>query len=285
MLKHYIKSHPALLTLLQPLIRLRARWVQQMTTRPHWNAIVSGELVLRVDNIPGFFQLPAVSDLTRRIIMNGVYEPDVTAVLRQFADVEGVIVDVGANIGLYASYFAHVCRKAKKIIAIEANPEAYRLLVHNMAANNIGDRVATINACIGADRKLVEFAYVAGKPEYSSVSGIVHPAIATVEIQTLQIPQVPLGEVVGSTSISLIFVDVEGAEEHVFRGAEKILRESHPVLFFECSDILLGKFGCSSVSLVSYLESLGYRVTNPLAKGSALSNPYEGEAIARYIGK
>jgi FkbM family methyltransferase len=269
-------------TALKPIIRLR-RWFRlSMNTPLRWDAIIGGEIVLTVDNIPGHFMLPAVSDLARRIIMDGCYEPEVTKALKQFSNIEGVVVDVGANVGLYASYFAHMCQKAGKVVAIEANPEAYKYLVQNMDRNDLSSKVETVNACIGSERKFVEFAYVAGKPEYSSVAGIVHPAIQASSIQTISIPQIQLDEVVSPKSVSLIFVDVEGAEEYVFRGAEKILRESHPILFFECSDILLGKFGCSSQGLVRYLSSLGYHVTNPLANDATLPYPYEGEAVARY---
>ena len=57
--------------------------------------------------------------------------------------------------------------------------------------------------------------------------------------------------------ISLLKVDVEGAELHVFKGAERILKTCHPLLVFECENRHLGK-GCVG-DVIGYLASLGYR--------------------------
>ncbi len=56
--------------------------------------------------------------------------------------------------------------------------------------------------------------------------------------------------------ISLLKIDVEGAELEVFKGAERILREQAPLLVFECEGRHIE--GGSVKEVFSYLEALGY---------------------------
>ena len=93
---------------------------------------MGGEIELQVRNIPGTFRIAARSDLSRRILVTGEYEADVTRALQQFAHLSSTIVNVGANVGLFSCYFGKVYTRASRVIAIEPNPEAYRLLVENV---------------------------------------------------------------------------------------------------------------------------------------------------------
>ena len=57
--------------------------------------------------------------------------------------------------------------------------------------------------------------------------------------------------------VSLLKIDVEGAELEIFKGAERILREQSPLLVFECEDRHLEAGSVQDV--FSYLKSLGYK--------------------------
>lgn len=246
-------------------------------------SVAGGDIVLRVSNIPGLFKMPALSDLARRIIFEGHYEPEVTKALAGLPVSRSGVVNVGANVGLIAAYFASLPGQRNRVVAIEPNPEAYDYLVQNIETNHLRDKITAVNACIGKNKGFVEFAYISGKPEYSSVGGIVHPAAVGQTVTKIQVPLLMLDEVVeNAAEIGLIFVDVEGAEEQVFRGAESILINHHPVLFFECSDLLLRKFGDSSQGLDSFLSSLGYVVRNAFAPHIPVKHPFEGELLAEY---
>lgn len=281
--KRYIKSKPWLWSAIRPIARFRAWLIGAQTPQCRLNysdVVVGGELLVRVSNIPGDFYLSARSDLAKRAIFDGSYEPEVTAALKEYSDSKGTIVNVGANVGFFAVFFAHTYSQAKRIVAIEPNPEAFAYLQRNIARNNLKDRIDILNTCVGADEMDVEFCFVDGIPEYSSVEGIVHPAAKGKSITRINVPQKRLSDLLDGEPVGLIFVDVEGAEERVFRGAEKTLRSHRPKLFFECSDILLRKFGGSSSGLVEYLTSLGYTVRDPFAQNQIMVHPYEGEAIA-----
>ena len=283
-LKNFIKSNRLLWFLIKPLAVLRARFIrfrQVKIQRAFVKSVVGGEITIKLDNIPGVFTLQATSDIARRIIFENVYEPEVTSVLESVIPPRGTVINIGANVGLFAAYFACVS-KADKVIAVEPNPEAYKLLLQNIDQNNLGAVVIPVNACIGAENDAVQFTYVTGKPEYSSVNGIVHPAVAKENVQSIYIQQIPLDSVVSEPTVTLMFVDVEGAEELVFRGAENILIQHKPILFFECSHILLKKFGGSSRQLEQYLERLGYTMRNAFDPSHRITHPFEGEIMAKH---
>jgi len=55
-----------------------------------------------------------------------------------------IVIDVGAYVGDSAIYFA--LKGAKKVIAIEPNPEAFKEMLDNIKLNNIEDKIYPINA-------------------------------------------------------------------------------------------------------------------------------------------
>jgi hypothetical protein len=61
-----------------------------------------------------------------------------------------------------------------------------------------------------------------------------------------------------SVPISLVKIDVEGAELQVLRGMEKMLRQSRPNCLVEVTDSFLREMGDSSDALLAFLEQLGY---------------------------
>lgn len=69
-----------------------------------------------------------------------------------------VVVDVGAFVGDSSIYFA--LKGAKKIYAIEPNPEAFREMLENIKLNNLNDRIVPINAAIGSKAGTIRVANI-----------------------------------------------------------------------------------------------------------------------------
>lgn len=283
MLKQYLKQNALFGAVFGPLLKLMARFHftdASFAARCYRECVLGGVVILAPKNIAGRFEVSATSELANRVASTGCYEHDVTEVLNTLKLKEGLIVNVGANIGFYSIFLASAFPKATKVLAIEPNPEAFRLLQANIIRNELSNRIQAIQTCIGDTDGKATLSVIAGMPEYSSIGGIAHPGVASCEQASVEVPIVPLGNVVGDERVSLIFVDTEGAEEAVFGGATDILRRDKPLLYFECSETLLRKFGGSTKELEVKLNGLGYVVRNGLCRQLALRHPYEGEAIA-----
>ena len=84
-----------------------------------------------------------------------------------------------------------------------------------------------------------------------------HRALDGERFTTLSVPTIALDDYfdVGD-KVTLLKIDVEGAEFEVFKGAERILRQHAPLLVFECENRHLAPGNVQDV--FSYLESLGY---------------------------
>ncbi|MCU1340370.1 MAG: FkbM family methyltransferase, partial [Bryobacterales bacterium] len=74
---------------------------------------------------------------------------------------------------------------------------------------------------------------------------------------TLSVPTIGLDDYFDvSDKVTLLKIDVEGAEFGVFKGAARTLRQHAPLLVFECENRHLAPGNVQDV--FSYLESLGY---------------------------
>jgi FkbM family methyltransferase len=283
MLKEYLRHSRSFRALFAPLlkgmVKLRFVGTAELSAR-YRQAVVGGTLVVAPSNMPGEFELCATSDIASRVVLSGCYEPEVTAQLARLTLADGMIVNIGANVGFYSIYLARTFPLATRVLAIEPNPEAFRQLQGNIARNAMALRIEALQTCIGASDGNIELSIVRGMPEYSSIGGIAHPGVASYRKESVQVRVTPLSTLVGSERVSLVFVDTEGAEAAVFCGAQEILARDKPLLFFECSDTLLRKFGGSTRALEAQLRSYGYVVRNGLCPGLALRHPFEGEAIA-----
>jgi FkbM family methyltransferase len=283
MIKQYLRQNALFRAVFGPFLKLMAKvhfTDASFAAECYRECVVGGVVTLAPKNIFGQFEVSATSELANRVACTGCYEHDVTEVLKMLKLKEGLIVNVGANIGFYSIFFATVFPKATKVLAIEPNPEAFLLLKKNIIRNGLSNRIQAIQTCIGDTDGKATLSIIAGMPEYSSIGGIAHPGVANCEQASVEVPIAPLGNIVDEERVALIFVDTEGAEETVFGGATKVLLRDKPLLYFECSDTLLRKFGSSTKELEVKLNGWGYVVRNGLCRQLALKHPYEGEAIA-----
>ncbi len=234
------------------------------------------------ENFPGRFKVDATSDLAKRVITTGSFEPRITELLKRFSDVDGDVVNIGANIGFYSVFFARQYTNVRKVIAIEPNPEAFSLLLWNVKSNDEGSRIEAICVGIGDEITSMDLAFVPGKTEYSSLGKVVHSAVEGMPQKKVRVEVVPLQKAVENLDFdpSLIFIDTEGAELLVLRGAKDVLERFSPVLVFECEDALLQKFGHSSEMLDDYVNSLGYQVRDASSPEYGLVHPFKGVAVA-----
>jgi hypothetical protein len=122
----------------------------------------------------------------------------------------GVYVDVGACLGTHTIWFAMFCPATR----VEAFEPRTRFAVHvrlNVEANHLGDRVA-----------VHEF----------GLAGSVGTASAHLDGVLESFPVRVLDQL-ESRPVAILKIDVEGMEAAVLRGAARVLRRDHPVVFAE----------------------------------------------------
>jgi len=147
----------------------------------------------------------------------------------------GVIVDIGANIGAFTLDYASSSNKAH-IHAYEPNPPTNKTLRYNIDSNGLTERVTVYDEAVG--RECALFQLWTNVPSLIATGyGSIPPASEAISIN---VPMIDLNEVVrrAGGSIDLLKVDAEGAEVDILEGATLITLDSIKNIVLEYHDYL-----------------------------------------------
>lgn len=129
---------------------------------------------------------------------------------------KGVIVDIGANIGVFTLYWA-TRSEDTTFQAYEPNPETSRTLRLNLEANGLSGRVKIYDEAVG--RESAEAKIWTNVPSLIASVNVAMPP--TPEAVSLSVPMIDLNEVVrrAGDTVELLKIDAEGAEADILEGA------------------------------------------------------------------
>ena len=145
-----------------------------------------------------------------------------------------VVVDVGANHGFAACWFA---RRGARVFAFEPSPQVYELLQRNVADNGLADRVRTFPEAIaerdGHAELLISPVLGGGTstlhPELAAASSL--PITGRAEVRVRSLPAV-IREL-GLGRIRLLKLDCEGSELAILRSLDRALLDQVDSLAIE----------------------------------------------------
>lgn len=131
-----------------------------------------------------------------------------------------LIIDCGSHIGLTVLYFKKIYPKAK-IIAIEPNPENFKLLELNIKQNSLQD-IRTVHAAL-SNREGIGNLYInRNNPNWTWDNSVINNKSKT--NQAIRVKTVRLSKFIRKNT-DLIKLDIEGAEGMVLREAGSELRK------------------------------------------------------------
>jgi FkbM family methyltransferase len=191
------------------------------------------------------------------IFINGIYEQQTSEFIAGKMPVNGVFLDLGANIGAITIPI-HNKRKDIKIICVEAAPAVYSYLLQNLSRNQ-ADEVYSVNkALFYTDNERVGFYSPEGKYGKGSLSPVFTEKVVYVETIKLD----TLLSELGIQKVHIIKIDVEGFEYHVFKGAGSLLSgKDAPDIIFEFVDWAEQSAGGIDIgSAQQLLIDKGYRI-------------------------
>ena len=235
MLKQFLKHNRLFRTVFARPLAARSRWITRRSracAALYRQAVVGGEIVVSPSNIPGRFVVPARSDLAVRIITQGRYEPEITRHLTRLASLAGDIINIGANVGLHAIFLARHCSNAKRIYAIEPNPEVYECLTRQRSLS-MGSKDGSQRYSPASERCQARRSWPSFRACRSTLVDWRHLYIRPVKghlQKKIRVPvkSAPMAIDDPGLEPSLLLVDTEGAELLVFQGASGLLSSSPP---------------------------------------------------------
>ncbi|WOK91867.1 hypothetical protein Cni_G00558 [Canna indica] len=190
--------------------------------------------------------------------------PDISVTVQEFLEGKdkdsGVVVDVGANVGM--ATFA-VAAMGFRVVAFEPVFENLQRICDGLFLNRAGDRV-TVYAAAASDRiGNITFHKLVGRLDNSAISATgAKLAFKSNEEVAVEVATIPLDEVIPDTErVLLIKIDVQGWEYHVLRGASRLLSRNKgeaPYLIYEEDERLLQASSTTADEIRKFLGSMGY---------------------------
>lgn len=155
------------------------------------------------------------------------FEPDELGALREYIKFGAHIIDIGANVGNHALYFA-TQMKADRVVVVEPNPLAMAPLMANVLLNRLGSVIDLSYLGIGlSDSSQGGF----GMKRHDRNLG------ATKMFEGQGDLQVHAGDdLLSGEAPDLIKIDVEGMEMKVLSGLENIISTHRPVILIEVDE-------------------------------------------------
>jgi FkbM family methyltransferase len=165
--------------------------------------------------------------LTPELVTTGENDRPFLNFLERHLRAGDTCVDVGANIGLFTVKMAQLVGPEGRVIAYEANPAVFPVLVENVELNYLSGWVTT--SAVAADAtdgttvlhttsRFMGNSSLAAKTDTYRANATVD-AVAEVEVETVRLDRALRDR----GPIALIKIDVEGAERRVLTGLRELL--------------------------------------------------------------
>ncbi|MGE7634497.1 FkbM family methyltransferase [Bacillus paramycoides] len=163
-----------------------------------------------------------MDDYIGRIIHSSqdYYEKELLEYFKEYMPTNGIVYDIGANIGNHTLYFSQALNP-KKIYSFEPAKELFTVLDFNVQVNKLKN-IELFNYAVGKEMGEALLNYNHQNTGSSNISSDGHEIVKSVTLDKLKIEKP-----------DFVKIDVEGFEYDVIQGMQKVLQVSNPVLWIE----------------------------------------------------
>ncbi|MCU0756848.1 MAG: FkbM family methyltransferase [Xanthomonadales bacterium] len=221
------------------------------------------ETLVRTASGLDYFLPNLLEPVSFSLFADGAFEPETTqwisTLLRhraaRFGETDPIVLDIGANIGCVSLPLLQEHPRLA-VHAVEANPAICAYLRRNAAANGFAARLTVHEMCLSDSE--AEYRTFFALKEHFGKSSLINPFGAEgVEVRNSSLSRMVVSA--GLQDISLIKIDVEGFESHVFQsGVELLRKDSAPDIVFEFCDWAEQLSGVEAGRAQQLLLDLGY---------------------------
>jgi len=187
----------------------------------------------------------------------GDHEQALLRALHELVRRDATVYDIGANVGVFAVWFARWLRNGGWLYAIEPSPVCVSFLRANLAAANTNN-FTILPVAVSSHADTVDFTLNYGNSFLGSVMAA-SPSIVKpghhVGVTTESLDQ--LIAKLGLRAPDVIKMDIEGAEAHAVTGMLRTIESHRPILMIELHGVEAG------MATLDILIRFGYRITRP----------------------
>jgi FkbM family methyltransferase len=201
--------------------------------------------------------------------LSSSYEPDVWNWLKQRTVPGSIILDVGAQFGLYSMLAARHIGANGRIFAFEPSPDTVAVLGRHLKNNRMSDRVEIVQAAVGPEEGEVTF-YMAGThPSNTLAPTTVDPVKLTpVKVKAITVDGFCRQRQLKPT---ILKIDVEGWELQVLRGATEVVQDPALTICVEMHPYAWESAGYTAADFTIFVEANGFEIVPLTGQASPLT--------------
>ncbi len=200
------------------------------------------------------------SQVGRMLFVTGRYEPAIAAVIREYLQPGDFFVDGGAHIGFFTVLASGQVGPSGMVMAFEPCDLNAGVLNTNIRLNdcqNVRVRREALSDAPGQVEMSWPSGHDTGQATIRPTSATAwHSLVNTAALQDLLRER--------QQPVSLIKLDLEGAELRAIVGMREILAADRPPLIVEITDSFLRQYGGSAAELYAFVSGLNYVAYNLL---------------------
>lgn len=205
-------------------------------------------------------QLRPTQRYLENVIYSGQYHDENVFFIRPLISKGAVILDIGANIGLYTcAYAQYFGAQDIKIYGIEAVETNYNILLENIRLNGFNN-IQADHLALGKEEGELTFDLPSKDFVGNAVGGNVHKDDSSETYRT-KVKMITLDSYAESNGIErcdFMKIDVEGAELFIFEGGKKFLSQCRPVIEAEYNAYWLEQVNISFKDFAQFFIELDY---------------------------
>jgi FkbM family methyltransferase len=196
---------------------------------------VEGNFVVSLPNQHSFIYEGSRTDILARDLFwrpSRGYEFETISAFHSAALSAKSVIDIGANTGLYP-LIACAANPLSRVMVFEPVRRTRERLVRNLGINGWIERCDVRSEAVSNFTGSAKF-YV--PPGDSPLSGTLESGFTGAKGDLIEVPVTTIDEICSDTKgVDLAKIDVEGSEDKVLQGMQKVLQESAPTIFIECN--------------------------------------------------
>jgi FkbM family methyltransferase len=174
------------------------------------------------------FYLDPATDIGYCLLTSRSFEGHEISTCSKYIRANGIVIDVGANIGLHSVHFSRAAQSGI-VIAVEPSRSTFATLLRNTAKL---PNVIPLNVALSDGNGTRTF-YVAEDDAYSGLKDTERKAILRTEHVACFRGDHILEPLIQDAKVDLVKIDVEGFETQVLLGLTEIISKHKPVIFCE----------------------------------------------------
>lgn len=214
-------------------------------------------------------------------ILGWQHEADVIRVFRTFLTQRSIVLDIGANFGLYTALSASIVRNHGRLYAFEGNSRIFESLQRTIAANDLylNPNIRAANVLVSGESGRGVLHYSANLPSGGTMSDV---QLSGGKQHAVEVDMTTIDDFLPpDLPVDLVKIDVEGHEPMVMRGMEQTIARSPNIrIVTEFADSLLAHT-VNPAEFTDYIRGLGFAICRVLPNFRISLVPV-GEALSGF---